>query len=105
MWSTIKKKWRQLRRGPPGRRFQERYERNQRDRASRSFAGRYLPPAIGLVLLAAGVAFSILPGPGLPLLLVGGGLLAGEFSGVARVLDWCEVRLRKLFNRVAGWWK
>ena len=105
MWSLVKKKWREFKEGRPGHRFQERYERNRSDRGSRAWFGHYVKPIGGFILLAAGVAFCILPGPGLPLVFIGAGLLAEQFRAVAQVMDWTEVKVRKLLRWVIGWWK
>ena len=45
-----------------------------------------------------GVFFLAVPGPGIPILLVGLALIAQESSTLARWLDRTEVRLRR-------WWK
>ena len=76
MFGRLKKQWCDFRRGRPGHRFQERFERNQRSRSTRSKFTRFLKPFLGIVLLVAGVVFCFIPGPGLPLVVIGAGLLA-----------------------------
>ena len=105
MTNWFKQSWREFKKGRPGRRFQERYERRQKDRDKRSLLGRYMKPVAGLVLMAVGIVFCIIPGPGIPLVLVGAGLLAEEFRFAARALDWLEVQIRKLIRWVLHWWK
>ena len=54
--------------------------------------------AAGIVLTLVGVCFLALPGPGLPILVVGLALIAQESVTMARLLDRTELRLRR-------WWK
>lgn len=80
----------------PGRRFQERYERNHADKGS---LWKRCPLVIaGIALTLIGVFFLAVPGPGIPILVVGLALIAQESATLARWLDRAEVRLR-------GWWK
>jgi hypothetical protein len=78
----------------PGRRFQERYRRKQSDSAWKR--GGFV--CVGVVLTLAGIFFLVVPGPGIPILLVGLALLAQTSATVARLLDRSEVKLRR-------WWK
>jgi len=64
-----------------------------------------LQPIAGGVLLAAGLVFCVLPGPGLPLVVVGASLLAERSRTMARALDWLEVKLRKLVGWGIAWWQ
>ena len=100
----FKQQWRDLRKGRPGRRFQERYERNQKGRKAKSALRRFLYPAIGVIILAAGIVFCFIPGPGLPLVFLGGALLAERSWPIARAMDWGEVTLRKLLRWAKAWW-
>lgn len=104
MLGRLKKEWCDFRRGRPGHRFQERFERNQQSRATRSRFTRYLKPILGIVLLAAGVVFCVIPGPGLPFVLIGAGLLADVSRPVARAMDWLEVRIRNVIAWGCRWW-
>ena len=65
---------------------------------------RFLQPVAGIVILLIGIVFVVIPGPGLPFVFVGAGLLAGNSLVIARAMDWLEVKLRKLFHWVKGWW-
>ncbi len=47
----------------------------------------------------------VLPGPGTLTVFLGLGMIAGEFRPVARLLDWAEVRVRKLGRRVKDTWR
>ncbi len=90
-FERIKRSWRRLKQSEPGRRFQDRYERNRAPDSPRlaRVGGALVLALLGLVML-------VTPGPGLAALGVGLALLAGEFRAVARFLDWTELRLRKL---------
>jgi uncharacterized protein (TIGR02611 family) len=66
-------------------------ERRQRHR-ERSRIVRVLVAAGGFFTLAGGVALLVLPGPGLPLIVVGLGLLALEFR-------WAEAALVRALHR------
>ena len=47
----------------------------------------------------------VLPGPGTLTFFVGVGMIAGEFLPVARLLDWAEVRVRKLGTWIREVWR
>ena len=104
MLATIKREWQALKKGRPGTRFQQRAERAKRDRAKQSTVKRLARPAIGVVLLVAGVIFCLIPGPGLPLIFIGAALLAEQSRPAARFLDWLEIRARKSFGWGKRWW-
>lgn len=100
-----KKQWLEFKHGRPGHRFQDRFERNQQARSGRSPMTRFIKPFAGVVLLVAGVVFCLIPGPGLPLLLIGAGLLADVSLPVARAMDWLDVRIRNVISRAGKWWR
>jgi hypothetical protein len=58
----------------------------------------------GLAIAVASLAFGVLPGPGALTFFVGVAMISGEFYPVARLLDWAEVRARKLGRWVGGVW-
>ena len=64
-----------------------------------------IKPLAGIGMLVAGVVFCLIPGPGLPLLLIGAGLLADVSRPVARAMDWADVKVRSVISRCALWWK
>lgn len=89
----LKQAWREFKRSPPGRRFQELYQR--RRRAQGAGAKRALFIVGGLLTVAAGVAS--FPVPGIPselIILTGLAIFAQGSKHAARVLDWAELRLR-----------
>lgn len=102
---ALKKQWRAFKDGRPGHRFQDRYERNKEERAERSSFMRFLKPVAGISLIVAGVVFCLIPGPGVPLLLIGAGLMADVSLSVAKVMDWLDVRTRAIISRASQWWK
>ena len=80
----------------PGRRFQERYRRMHADKTSVWKRCALFIAGIGLTLV--GVFFLAVPGPGIPILVIGLALIAQESKTLARSLDRAEVRIR-------AWWK
>lgn len=95
--SEIRAAWRELWRDAPGQRFARRYER-LRGRG-RGPAGRVARGLLGGVLVAVGLVFMPLPGPGFVPVLLGGALLAGESLRIARWLDRAELRVRGWLGR------
>jgi hypothetical protein len=104
MLGGLKQHWRDLRKTRPGHRFQDRYKRNRRGREGELWRRRFLKPAIGVLLLCGGLILCFIPGPGLPLVLVGATLLAERSRPIARAMDWCELKLRKVLRRAKTWW-
>lgn len=96
MTGHLAAEWHRFRADPPGERFHNHYERAQKQ----SKARRVLQLVLGLVLLAAGIVLCFIPGPGLPVLLIGVALLSGLSATVARGLDRSELALRRLGRRV-----
>jgi hypothetical protein len=105
MTRGLKKKWQKFQSGRPGHRFQDRYERNRQARSNRTLVKRFIKPLAGIGMLVAGVVFCLIPGPGLPLLLFGGGLLADVSRPAARAMDWLDVRIRAVISRSLHRWK
>ena len=99
MTASFKTEWKALWRSRPGRRFQERYEASRRKRATASLVGRVIRLVLALGLVTIGVVLVLIPGPAIVFFALAGGLLAAESRRVARLLDWTEVKLR----RVARW--
>ena len=105
MWHELKRQWAQLRSARPGRRFQDRYERNRNARAGKSVWNRFVEPVLGIVLVLGGIALLFIPGPGLPLLFIGAGLLASRSRAVAMAMDWIELHVRRVLRSAAEWWR
>ena len=95
----LKQAWREFKRSPPGRRFQELYERRRQSR--RGLAKRVLFIVGGLLAVAAGIA--TFPVPGVPselIIITGLAIFAQGSKRAARILDWIELRLRGPFLRI-----
>ena len=52
-----------------------------------------------------GVVLLFIPGPGLPLIAIGGALLARNSQWVAKTLDWSEVKGRSAVRTLQQAWK
>jgi hypothetical protein len=59
---------------------------------------------LAILLVVAGVIFCFIPGPGLPLIFIGAGLLANHSLVVARALDWTDLKIRKAARSAKNWW-
>ena len=92
------RRWSRFVHGEPGRRFQERYQRKQREKGNAW--KRCALVCCGAVLALVGLFFMAVPGPGIPILLVGLALIAQESAVMARFLDRAEIRLRRWWKRV-----
>ncbi|MEJ7600606.1 MAG: PGPGW domain-containing protein [Kofleriaceae bacterium] len=71
----------------------------------RSKAVRFGALALGALLVAGGIVLLFIPGPGLLISVFGLGLFAGQWRGLARVLDRAEPPLRRRARAVKRWWK
>lgn len=96
--------WQSFKESEPGRRFQDRYRRRQRESGGRLDTGTVLNVLAGVVIMAAGLFLIPFPGPGWLVTFLGLGFIAGEFRPVARLLDWIEVRVRSLFRWARRIW-
>ena len=100
----IKESWRRFKESEPGHRFQDSYHRRQRSERGRFSFTRIFNIAVGSVLVVFSAFFGWAPGPGLVTFFLGLALIAGELSPVAKLLDWAEVRLRKLARQAGSIW-
>ena len=103
MLEVVKQTWRRFKAAKPGQRFQQEFSRRQG--AGRSPVQKVLFIVGGLLLMAAGFLFLFIPGPGLVVILIGGFLIAQQSLVAARVLDWTEIRLRKLLTWSLRAWR
>ncbi len=101
MTSRLREHWRCVKEGEPGRRFQDLHDLRQEDRGSPwAFV---LWVALGIALVLAAPVVGLVPGPGgLVLLLLGTALLGREMRPAARLLDRCELFLRRSWKRMRG---
>jgi len=58
-----------------------------------------------VVLLMIGAILLFIPGPGIPFIIIGVGILGEQFRVVASALDSFELQLRKLKTRAVVWWR
>jgi hypothetical protein len=98
MLDGLRARWRRLKSGQPGARFQRQYRENRESR--KSGLQRWGADAAGAGLSLVGILLLFIPGPGLLFIAAGGAVLARESQLLARALDWSEVRGRRLWRRV-----
>jgi uncharacterized protein (TIGR02611 family) len=103
MLQAIKDHWQDLKRGQPGQRFQDHFER--RHESGSHALRRVLFIGAGALIVAAGIFFLPAPGPGFIIIFLGGGLIAQESKAAAKVLDWCELRVRAVADWGIGLWQ
>jgi uncharacterized protein (TIGR02611 family) len=97
--------WRRvLKQSAPGRRFRDHYSRRQQAGHDRSTLRRVCYVAFGVAIAIGSLVLAPLPGPGWSTFFVGLGIVAGEVSHVARLLDRAEVKLREMLRRAKGVW-
>ena len=95
MLARLKEGWRELKRGQPGRRFQDRYAR--RRGAARGVLGKCAFVCVGVLVLLVGIVFLPLPGPGMIIVAAGALLMAEGSRTTARALDALELRVRRVY--------
>lgn len=94
-----------IRNGRPGRRFRDSH-RQAREKSSREgSAWRIGQGLLGLLLVLVGIFFMAVPGPGIPILLLGLVLLATISRRAARLLDRAEVYLRLTWDAARTAWQ
>src|ERR671931_2822017 len=102
MLENLRRSWQRFKAGRPGHRFEQQFSRQ---RASRSLAQKAFFIVVGILLIASGLFFLFVPGPGLVLVLLGAVLVAQQSLLAARALDWTEIRVRKLLIWSGGAWR
>jgi hypothetical protein len=95
----FRRRWQRFRAAPRGARFRA---HNARMREGRHALRTVLAVGCGLLLLAAGLAMLVLPGPGLLTGLVGAALISGESQVVARWLDGLDLYAARAWKRWRG---
>lgn len=101
MIERIKNGWKLLEASRPGNRFRDRYRRRQKSRRSAFHPSRILYVAGGLALMVVSAFFGWLPILGWGTVILGLGMIAGEFRPAAWLMDWLEIRVRRIFKPVA----
>ncbi len=102
MIELIKKRWRLFAAARPGFRFRERYLARKRARSGRSGWSRALAVVGGAALVLLSALFGWLPVLGWGTVVLGLGMIAGEFYPAARLMDRLEVGSRRLFRPLVG---
>jgi hypothetical protein len=103
MLGSVQESLRQFKESKPGQRCQDRYHRLQRN--GRSRFRRILNVVVGLAIAIGGLVLGWAPGLGTLSFFLGLGMIAGEFRPLACLLDWAEVRGRKLARWVRDIWR
>jgi hypothetical protein len=103
MLSKLRESWTDFSDAEPGRRFQEYHEKRKQEQTSTVATVAFIAAGIGLILV--GALLMVIPGPGIPVVAVGAGLIARESSHVAKALDWLELRIRAVVSWALGVWK
>ncbi len=102
MIELIKERWRLFAAARPGFRFRERYLARKRARSGRSGWSRALAVVGGAALVLLSALFGWLPVLGWGTVVLGLGMIAGEFYPAARLMDRLEVGSRRLFRPLVG---
>jgi hypothetical protein len=105
MLESLKQDLRCLKQAESGKRFCAFYDFRASRRPPGFSVSRALTILFGLVLTIGGASIGWLPGPGGFVAIFGLALLAQEFRPMAVALDWCEVRLRAIWQWCVRVWK
>jgi hypothetical protein len=103
MFKELTEQWDHFRHFPAGERF-ERYYRS-RHHTERGMGKKALLIFAGILIMAAGVVFLAIPGPGLLVMLGGAALISRESLVVSRLFDRLEPRLWRLARWCEVKWK
>ena len=105
MLPKLKQQWTQLKHYPPGQRFRRRYEARRRQEPGRTSLLRHLRVfSIAAVLAVIGFILVFMPGPAIVFFFLAGAVAAEESLTAARLLDWSEVRVRRIWAWARRWW-
>ena len=100
----MRRSWREFTQSEPGHRFKDRYHRRREQEQGR-MATRIFLVFLGAIIAVGSLVTAPLPGPGWATVFLGLMILAGELLPAARLLDWLEVRLRKLWQFIERIWR
>jgi hypothetical protein len=104
MIDKMRESWWRFKAGKPGHRFKDNYRRHRRSEGGGFNVRRIVNIVLGSVLVVGSAFFGWAPGPGIVTFLLGLALISSELSPVASLLDWSEVRLRKLARWAGRIW-
>ena len=88
-----------LKQDTPGKRFQKRYYRNLKKRGPVRYLRKIFNLIFGILFILTGIVLWFIPGPGWAAILMGIALIAGESLLLARILDFIELRIRKVLKK------
>ena len=100
MIAELKTEWQLLKHDRPG----ERFENHRRRVQKKSKAHRVALAVVGCALIAVGVVFCVLPGPGSLGIVLGLALLGGMSRTIARLMDRAEPKMRAGLHRANAFW-
>ena len=103
MFGRLRRRWHNLARAKPGKRFQNRYYERKQHRSSPLVKCAYV--VLGTLLMIAGIALLPAPGPGMLVIVLGAALLAQESLLDARACDATEMKLRAWLRRARRAWR
>ncbi|MBA2377180.1 MAG: hypothetical protein H0V75_13820 [Rubrobacter sp.] len=87
-------------RSKSGQRFRDRFRHHQSKKRGRFHPARLFYIIGGLALILVSIPFGWLPVLGWGTVFLGLGMIAGEFYPAARLMDWLEVKARRIFRPV-----
>ena len=102
MLETLKKRWKEFKKAPPGERFERMHSAGKKSGLP---LGRIVMVIAGVAMIVGGVVLLAIPGPGLLVIAFGAALIAQQFLWVARRLDRLELALRNLHAKALRFWK
>ena len=104
MIGRMKDSWQRFKASKPGYRFKDRYRHRQQEEQGHILKRIFLI-FLGTVIAVGSLVLAPLPGPGFVTVFLGLAILGGELLPAARLLDWAEVRLRRLAQFVREVWR
>lgn len=99
MFDRFKKDWEALKASDIGHRFQDRYHRRRAKSLGKSKIWRFVIVLLGFFIIGVGIIFLFIPGSGWVIIIIGTGVIAGEFLTMAKLLDIGELYIRKLIGK------
>ena len=96
----MKSEWQLLKHDRPG----ERFENHRRRVQQKPKAHRVALAIAGFALIAVGIVFCVLPGPGSLGIVLGLALLGGMSRRISRLMDRAEPKLRRGLRRANELW-
>lgn len=89
MTVSLRRQWQHFKATPSGQRFETRHR--SRRASSSGIARKIVISTLGVLIILAGIAMLVLPGPGIIALIGGAALIAEESLIAARILDRFDV--------------